>query len=139
MSLKRIAVTAIAAILVFSLGRWLHLQAAYAEVERLTTQHSADLTAIVSSTVESTQYPGSRYYEVVEYFKVFEYSQTRAKVFVVERILPTEYGRLPADRAGIFYYFVLHNGIWTLDLTMQPDVIWSDYGSADGETWPPYR
>lgn len=140
MTLKRIIVVVIVAGLLFGMGRWLHLQSAYAEVEGLTTRHSADLVSVVSSTVADVQYPGSKYYESVEYFKVFEYSPTQAKVFVVKRIQPTdERAGLPGDRAGVFYYFVFQDGAWALDQTRPPEFIWSDLGSADGATWPPYR
>jgi hypothetical protein len=122
------------------MGRWLQLQSAYAEIEKLTAQHSADLAALVTSTLAGAQYPGSKFYESVEYFKVFEYSPTQAKVFVVERIQPTDQrAGLPGDRAGVFYHFVFQDDVWILDPTRPPEFIWSDYGSADGETWPPYR
>jgi hypothetical protein len=140
MTLKRIIVVVIVTVLLFGIGRWLHLQSAYAEVEGLTARHSADLASVVSSTVADVQYPGSKYYESVEYFKVFEYSPTQAKVFVVKRIQPTdERAGLPGDRAGVFYYFVFQDGAWTLDQVKSPEFIWSDLGNADGETWPPYR
>lgn len=140
MTLKKTLILTISLAVLYIGGRWAHLQFTYAEIENLTTQYSDNLAATVNDIVKSAEYPGSRYHELVEYFKVFEYSETRAKVFVVSRIEPTDdKAGLPGDRAGIFYYLIFNNGMWVVDQSRLPQFVWSDLGNADGETWPPYR
>lgn len=139
MSIKKIFALVVVASVIVGIGRWLHLQVAYAEIERLTELHESEIADTIETAVTAVQYPGSRYHEIVEYLKIFEYSQEHAKVFVVTQILPVnnEKGSLN-DRVGVFYYLLYQNGTWNVDQTEPLEVIWSKLGSADGETWPPF-
>jgi len=124
--------------LLFVAGRSLHLQIAYTEVEKLTEEHGQNLKAAIDEIFKEPS-PVSGLTKTLEYFKVFEYSGTHAKVFVVSRFKGPERMGLPDDRSGVFYYLAFQNGAWIVDPTRPPEFTWSDYGSADGETWPPYR
>ena len=125
----------LAAVLIFAVGRWLHLQIAYAQIESLTRQHSDELAPELSKYVDDYyNHKDIRFYTAIEYFKVFEYSEANAKVFAV---LNSDLGDHMKCPEGNFFYFIRSNGKWAADRSILPDMVWT-CGSADGETWPPY-
>lgn len=71
----------------------------------------------------------------VEYIKIFEYTDHEVKIFVVDD------SKNPVSnnwfRSGSFHTFHWSNPktAWVED---KFDCVWSDDGSADGMTWPPY-
>jgi hypothetical protein len=136
---RRILLLLVALGLLVSVGRWLHLQLAYAEIERLTEQYGDALAMAINQTVMEVQHPMEGYSQSLEYFKVFDVSDTHAKVFVVIQLKINRPGLPASERSGEFYHFVFQNGQWISDPSQPREVVWSDYGSADGETWPPYR
>lgn len=100
---------------------------AYAHVEQLTRQYAQEIAPFVDEF--------SKKHDInIMYFKVFEYGQVKAKVFVVQKQSPHE-GK---DIAGSFLYLERgdSNSDWTL--ARPPEAVWSLSGSADGRTWPPY-
>ncbi len=142
MSAKRIFLIIILAGIVFFVGRSIHMQIAYAEVEGLTTQHGSELSSAVNQSIAndpllSAEGVTSR----LEYFKVFEYSENQAKVFVVISYEATQL-KAPVmhDWIGQFRYFVRQNGDWVIDQSKRPyELVWDALGSGDDETWPPYH
>ncbi len=63
--------------------------------------------------------------DVVDYYKVFSYSENEAKVFYV----------CDGHETGNFIYFKKVNGKWKMK---DYDCIWSKTGSASGFTFPLY-
>jgi hypothetical protein len=137
---KVLALVTIPVILAIA-GGWIYLQLAYARIERLTERYGPLLTsAIARDIVDVKRSPVNGLGDPkLEYFKVFEYTQTRAQVFVVTRFEIETPGSSTYERTGEFYKFVLENGTWRVDTSNLPEVVWSRLGSADGQTWPPYR
>ena len=143
MSTKKFLIAVVALCVLFAAGRWLHLQIAYAAVEQLTEQHGGELSAPISQSIaDDPQLSGSDgFTSTLEYFKVFEYSESQAKVLVV---VSYEATRLKApllhDRLAQFRYFVRQGGAWVVDHSKHPyELVWDDLGSADDETWSPYH
>ncbi len=62
----------------------------------------------------------------IEYYKVFSYSETKAKILYVES----------GHETGNFVWFKKEDGKWQYD---HWETIWSENGSADGWTFPFYR
>ena len=131
--------------ILFLTVRWLQLQFAYTQIEQLTQQHSTELStgveACITSADNNTQKaPGLIAETSIEYFKVFEYSTTNAKTFVVTQDTIEKPGLLKLnDGYGTFCYLIFRDGIWIPDPQKPPEVVWSRAGSAHGETWPPYH
>jgi hypothetical protein len=147
MSAKKIFLIVALAGVVFFIGRSIHMQIAYTEIERLTQQHGAELTQAINKYIEDKFIKPSQEYKIatpppkisLEYFKVFELSETRAKVFLSIRYEPTESKpRYSYDREGGFAYLEFQNGMWITDENRHFELVWSRLGSADDETWPPY-
>jgi len=95
----------------------------YLRVEYLTKKY-------VDNFVELSFFQVSK---EVEYIKILKYSEISAKIFVVEKgwddILNDYY------RAGNYYYLTKTNNVWELESW---DTVWSQAGSADDISWPPY-
>ena len=71
----------------------------------------------------------------VEYLKVFEYTDHEVRIFVVDIGKNARTNQI--TRSGSFHTFHWSNpkSAWVED---KFDCVWSDDGSADGFTWPPY-
>jgi|DewCreStandDraft_4_1066084.scaffolds.fasta_scaffold24716_4 hypothetical protein len=148
MTTKKILIGIVVLCLLFAVGRWLHLQFAYSEIERLTEQHGNELSSAVNTSVTDEITSENEIAIkpeldtiVVEYFKVFEYSESEAKVFVVIRS-DIKWPTTPPvhDRIGQFRYFIRQNGTWMVNQNKRPfELVWDTLGSADDETWPPYH
>jgi len=71
------------------------------------------------------------------YLRVFSYSEKEAKVFIVERYKTDKAGIWENYRTGSFYYFGRDatSSAWNLQSW---NVVWSEAGSADAWTMPPY-
>ena len=70
----------LAAVLIFAIGRWLHLQIAYAAIEGLTQKHGAELSSVVSQSVADDPLSHTEgITSSLEYFKIFEYSDNQAE------------------------------------------------------------
>jgi hypothetical protein len=119
----------------------LNLQHAYDGIEILTQLHAAELSTVINECATHVERPLDNARLTVEYFKIFEYSETYAKVFVVTQLEIYKAGiTLPLrDRSGQFVSLLFQDGNWMCDPSRPPQLIWSDLGSADGETWPPYH
>jgi hypothetical protein len=100
---------------------------AYAQVEQLTQQYAREVAPFV------TEFAKKHDIDIV-YFKVFEYEEVKAKVFVVQKQNPQE-GK---DIAGSFFYLKRSDSSSNWTLIGHPEAIWSLSGSADARTWPPY-
>lgn len=72
------------------------------------------------------RYTDTNMIDGIEYYKVFSYSETKAKVLYVE---------LEHETVN-FVWFKKEGGKWMYE---NWDTIWSQYGSADGWTFPFYR
>ena len=142
MTTKKILAGIVGLCLLFAAGRWLHLQIAYAEVERLTEQHGRELSSAINKSITDDPLSSAEGVSVrLDYFKVFEYSGDQAKVFVVISYDETR-PQMPLvrDWFGQFRYFVRQNGDWVIDQNKRPyELVWDALGSADDETWPPYH
>ena len=143
MATKKILVGIIGLCLLFAAGRWLHLRIAYTVVEQLTEQHGGELSSAINQSIaDDPQLSNSDGFSSrLNYFKVFEYSDNQAKVFVVISYEDTHWEPwMLRDQFGQFRYFVRQNGVWVVDQSKRPyELVWDDLGSADGETWPPYH
>lgn len=142
MTAKKILVGIVVLSLLFVGGRWLQLQFAYAEIERLTEQHGSELSSVINKSIADDPLSGTDGVSSrLDYFKVFEYSDYEAKVFVVISYEATQLkAPLLRDRFGQFRYFVRQNGDWVVDQSKRPyQLVWDALGSADDETWPPYH
>lgn len=124
------------------------MQIAYAEVERLTNQHDSELTQAITKYIEDKFIKPSKEYKLatpppeisLEYFKVFEFSETNAKVFLSLRFDPVQpQSWNPSEREGWFVYLESKDRMWIADESRKAELVWSQYGSADDETWPPYN
>jgi hypothetical protein len=141
MTTKKIIIAIVALGLLFVVGRWLHLQITYAAVEKLTEQYSSELFSVVNTSfADDPLFKAEGVSARIDYFKVFEYSENRAKVFVVisyDEARP----KMPVfhDRFGGFRYFTRRNGNWVADSQRPFELVWDAMGSADDETWPPYH
>ena len=100
---------------------------AYARVEQLAQRHARDVAPFVGS------FAGEYNLEIV-YFKVFEYEDASAKVFVVLKQDPHK-GK---DVGGSFFHLERRDLDSDWELAKPVESVWSLYGSADGRTWPPY-
>jgi hypothetical protein len=138
MPFKKAVVLATIFGVLFIAGRWLHMQIAYAEIEQLTREHSGELSGTVRTFIINAEFPGGRFKKSLEYFKIFEYSATNAKVYLVARIDSVPPDTSYYDRNGGFLYLLFQNGAWILDPSRPYDMKWSRLGSADEEVWPPY-
>jgi len=118
-------------------GRWVHLQIAYAQVEALTQRHGEEFTPdLITYIDEVYNSKDKRFHTQLEYLKVFEYTESKAKVFAAVRTIGVSDFPMNCPE-GDFFYFNKANSIWLADRSRLPDMIWS-CGSADEETWPPY-
>jgi len=74
----------------------------------------------------------------VEYLRVFWVTPARAKVFFVLRHRLEKGHWMESYRRGEFRYFERGaNGRW--GATGEFDTVWSEFGTADGNTFPPFR
>ena len=107
-------------------------QAAYRQVETLTELYGDEFKTVVEE-IRSSQYSSRT---EVRYFKVFEYSKSASKLFIV--VHEESVGLGTGDTGGEFVFLQRDpdSGVW--DLAAPVHVVWSFYGSADGRTWPPY-
>lgn len=101
---------------------------AYAHVEQLTKQYARQVEPFIVQFA-------SEYDLHVVYYKVFEYDELKAKVFVVDKQDP----QMGDSAGGTFFYLERASQDSEWELASPPDVVWAFAGSADGCTWPPYR
>ena len=121
-------IVAVICVCIVSYGGYLSIEnQAYMHVEELTRKYAHEVEPFVE------QFAGEYNLNIV-YFKVFEYDQVRAKVFVVERQDPQE-GK---DASGSFLHLKRSQPGGSWELASPPECVWSLAGSADGRTWPPY-
>ena len=99
-------------------------QLAYARVEQLTESYAHEFTRVL----EETETQGC---ESIAYYKVFNYSSDEAKLFVVYRLKD----RRHPNHHGVYVYLRRTAGEWEIT---DYELVWAQYGSADGITWPPY-
>lgn len=73
----------------------------------------------------------------ISYIKVFRYTDKSAKVFMVEWQNKPATKENKAFRTGSYYNFTRQDKTkpWELD---NWETVWSEGGSADDWTWPPY-
>jgi len=101
---------------IFILG-YITLQFAYWRVERLTLLYGGEFAPSVTKLSNG-----------VKYYKVFEYGDLQAKLFVVKQS-DTDH------RLGSYLYFKRMPQGWEY---VKGELVWATLGSADGWTWPPY-
>ena len=105
------------------------LVAAYGRIEYLTYRYGDQFKV----AARKTSWEGE-----LMYLRVFSYSEKDAKVFIVERQQSYEgQDQETYYRTGTFYYFGrgATSSAWSLQ---HWEVVWSEAGSADGWTMPPY-
>ena len=85
----------------------------YARVEYLTSKYGDEF---------KDGYRQTNMIDSIEYLKVLEYDIQYAKVLYI-------------DGAADYIWFKKENNQWIME---KWDTVWSDSGSADGITWPPY-
>ncbi len=99
---------------------------AYTRIEKLTQLYAHEFATVIQEI--GTDMYGQFTEEPIEYYKVFRYTPDSAKLFVVVRFKD-------GNRNGIYVYLERELGEWQI---AQSELVWAQYGSADGWTWPPY-
>lgn len=112
-------------------GYYVKREMAYKRVEGLTALYGREFESVVEQ-VRLSQYSNRA---EIRYFKVFEYSKSASKLFVVFHEESTGVGT--GDTGGVFVFLERDPG-HTWEVAEPIHVVWSFYGSADGRTWPPY-
>ena len=117
---KAALIVAIALLALCGVFAW--IQFSYIRVEALTAKHGLEFSFLME------EFDRSRSSSDIVYYKVFDYSPERAKLFVVDRD--------PENRYGGFYVFTSKiTNDWEVDWVKG---VWASHGSADDWTWPPY-
>lgn len=114
--MRKLKIALLVVVAIIFLG-YVVFQFAYWRVERLTRLHGAEFAPAVAKLSNE-----------VQYYKVFEYGPTQAKVFIVKQSDPNH-------RLGSYIYFKRTLQGWEY---VKGDLVWATLGSADGWTWPPY-
>jgi hypothetical protein len=117
------------------------LGSAYLRVEYLSHRYGEQFGEVTK--VIANEYAQGE----TEYLKVFNYSAKSAKIFMVIKAddrLAKEQMKVYDGRKirfGCFYPVEREDpsGTWRLHDRSDEDCVWSESGSADGSTWPPYH
>lgn len=117
------------------------LQSAYSRVEKLTNEYGLLIQPIIAKEINTNEKNGRMSIEIhLEYIKVFDVTSDSGKVYLVTNTTLTHsYGYVQRDRTGFYVYLKRDGNEWAIDSAKPEEMIWDQYGAADGMTWPPYH